>query len=170
VRDLPATELVVNKRQNAIPSDSQPTTATHISSSHPKPTRKSYKPGLVKAAVIAKALIGEHNSKIARDLNIDRSTVRTILDSSTIRQQIEEGRSDCVRMIPRSIRVIDQRLEKGSETAALAILRGTQVLVNAPLAANQTNIQANVWLQLQQSRESEQQKPIEVEAKPVLEP
>jgi hypothetical protein len=160
--------------QDSSTGHSQPATATHISSSHPiKPKykpRRSIKPIAVQTAVIAKYSAGENKTNISKDLDITRGTVNSILSSHDIEQYLLEGRSDCVRMIPRSIRVIDQRLEKGSETAALAILRGTQVLVNAPLAANQTNIQANVWLQLQQSRESEQQKPIEVEAKPVLEP
>lgn len=58
-------------------------------------------------------------------------------------------------MIPTSVRVIERKLEKNSETAALAILRGTQVLTNQPSTVNQMNIQANTWIQMRQQRDAE---------------
>jgi hypothetical protein len=120
-----------------------------------KPKRKSTKPPVVQQAVIAKALIGATNSQIANDLDLDRGTVRAILSAAEIQQSIEIGRSDCIRMIPRSIKVIDQRLAKGSETAALAILRGTNVLQNQQLVGNQTNIVANTWVMMRQQKQAE---------------
>jgi hypothetical protein len=134
-------------------SDSQPITA-------PK-RRKSSKPPLVQQAVIANALLGASNLQIAKDLNIDRATVKRILSSTDIQHHIEIGRSDCVRMIPKSVRVIRQRLEKGSETAALSILRGTQVLQNQPITVNQNNIQANTWITMRQQRSNEETQIIE---------
>jgi hypothetical protein len=118
-------------------------------------TRKSRKAPIVQQAVIAKSLIGTTKSQIARDLNISRGTVDGILSNAEIEQHVLNGRSDCVRMIPRSVRVIDQRLQKGSETAALAILRGTQVLTNQQPAAITNNIQANTWITMRQQRDAE---------------
>jgi DNA-binding MarR family transcriptional regulator len=125
--------------------------------------RRSIKSPQVKEAVIAHALIGASNTQIAKDLQIDRATVKNILTSAEIQQHIEVGRSDCVRMIPQSVRVIRQRLEKGSETAALSVLRGTQVLVNQQIASVTNNFQANTWLVMKQQKQAEQAQVIEVQ-------
>jgi DNA-binding IclR family transcriptional regulator len=117
---------------------------------------------MVQQAVLANALIGASNSQIAKDLNIDRATVKRILSASDMQHHIEIGRSDCVRMIPKSVRVIRQRLEKGSETAALSILRGTQVLINQPLTVNQSNIVANTWITMRAQKAAEAQQTLDV--------
>ena len=116
---------------------------------------------MVKTAVIAKYSSGESKAQIAKDLSIAPHTVRTILNDSELTSMIQMGRSDCVQMIPRSVRVIGARLAKGSETAALAILRGTQVLQNQPVATTTNNIQANTWITMRSQRQAEEKQVIE---------
>ena len=90
---------------------------------------KCVKPALREAALV-RYLSGETKSAIARALGIDRKTVYTWIDQSQIPQHIEHGRARVAQMIPRSCEVLHTRLGKGSETAALAVLRGTGVLRN----------------------------------------
>jgi hypothetical protein len=95
--------------------------------------RRSIKaPGLKAAVVIARAN-GRDKRKIARDLGIARMTVDTILAEASLDQQIESGRIGCANLITKSIKVIDERLDKGSETAAFGILNPL-VLRNESLA------------------------------------
>lgn len=127
-----------------LPSDLQPVTA-------PKP-RRSTKSSTVKNAVLAKYVAGEPKAKIARDLEMAPGTVTSILSLAEIDAHVLEGRSDCIRMIPRSVRVIGDRLAKGSETAALAILRGTQVLQNQAVQVNVQNNGAMAWMTINQQK------------------
>lgn len=136
-----------NTPTNALPSDSQPVPATK--------RRKSMKPAVVQAAIIARSAIGDSKSQIAKDLNVSRGTVYSVLSGNEIEQEQLIGRSRCVRLIPTSVDVIEKRLEKGSETAALAILRGTNVLMNQPIAATTNNYQANTWITMQAQKAAE---------------
>lgn len=116
---------------------------------------------MLQAAVLSKYTAGESKVQIAQDLGMHRNTVASILADSEIQQIVMEGRSACVQRIPKSIKVIDQRLRKGSETAALAILRGTNVLMNQQVTANQTNIVANTWVMMREQRKAEAAQVIE---------
>jgi len=92
--------------------------------------RQSIKPATVKQAVLAKAMLGDSNTQIAKDLEIDRSTVRTILSQADFQRHASEVRSDIVLSgdLWRARRVMRTRLNKGSESAAVAMLRGFNVL------------------------------------------
>lgn len=114
--------------------------------------RKSSKPMSVQAAIIAKSMNGDSKTQIANDLDISRSTVYSVLGAHEIEQLVLEGRSKCIKMIPRSVRVIGDRLAKGSETAALAILRGTQVLQNQAVQVNVQNNGAMAWMTINQQK------------------
>jgi hypothetical protein len=117
----------------------------------PKRPRKSIKSGMVKETVIAKALLGDSNSKIARDLDIDRSTVKTILSATDFQQHIEEIRSDVVLTgdLWLARNVLHDKLVKGSESAATTMLRGFNVLrANAETTVNVLNNGAMTWIQL----------------------
>jgi hypothetical protein len=117
--------------------------------------RKSIKSPVVKQAVIAHALLGATNLQIAKDLQIDRATVRNILSSTEINHHIEVGRSRAVSLIPRSLDVAEYRLSKNDGSMALGILRGCNVLQNQVLTANQTNIVANTWVMMRQQKQAE---------------
>ena len=142
---------------NAPQSQLEPIPATF----QPKKQRKSTKPAAIKTAVTAKYLIGETKTQIAKDLGIAHNTVNSILNAQEINELVLEGRSKCVQMIPRSVRVMSDRLAKGSETAALAILRGTQVLQNQAVQVNVQNNGAMTWLQVNQAKaENQLDKPV----------
>jgi len=99
----------------APPSDSQAIPAY-------KP-RKSVKAPAVKTAVLIRRASGISKSQIARDLGITRPTVNRIIEESDLDRQIEAGRQQSATLIPKALRVADMRLEKGSETMAIEVLR-----------------------------------------------
>jgi hypothetical protein len=76
----------------------------------------------VKAAVLVSRANGISKRKIARDLHVSRPTIDVILKESNLDQQIESGRLGCANLIPKSIDVVNFRLEKNDLNAALAIL------------------------------------------------
>lgn len=117
--------------------------------------RKSRKPPQIKEAVIAHALLGTSNTQIAKELDINRATVASILSSAEINQHIEIGRSRAVSLIPRSLDVAEYRLSKNDGSMALGILRGTNVLQNQSVSGTQLNIQANTWITMRQQKQAE---------------
>src|SRR5271166_1358867 len=62
--------------------------------------RRSTKPPVVQAAIIARNALGDSKTDIARDLGISRQTVHSILNSSELEQTITAGRSRAVSLIP----------------------------------------------------------------------
>jgi hypothetical protein len=132
---------------NSRPSDSQPFTAPR--------KRKSRQDSVTQTAVTAKYLIGESKSKIAEDLGLARGTVAAILSAPEMEQTVISGRSRAVSLIPRSLDVAEYRLSKNDGSMALGILRGTQVLQNQPVIANQTNINAMSWVQIVEAKRAE---------------
>jgi len=54
--------------------------------------RKSNKPPVVQAAVIAKRAAGSSINQIAKDLGINRRTVDTILDDAEVRNFVDRGK------------------------------------------------------------------------------
>ena len=123
--------------------------------------RKSNKPPQIREAVIAHALLGTSNTKIAKELDINRATVASILSSAEINQHIESGRSRAVSLIPRSLDVVEYRLEKNDGSVALGLLRGTQVLQNQAVQVNVQNNGAMTWLQVNQAKaENQPEQPV----------
>lgn len=91
---------------------------------------KSTKPEPVKAAVIARTVQGDSKTQIAKDLGIDRATVRRIIDTSEISKIVEQGKSDCYAMVPRSTLNVGNAVNRGNLKASFGVLRGTGVLKN----------------------------------------
>jgi hypothetical protein len=50
-----------------------------------------------------------------------------VLSQAEVKQKIAEARREVVSMLPKATKVLDYRLDKRSETAAIAVLRGTGV-------------------------------------------
>jgi len=114
----------------------------------PKLPSKSTKPQAVKTAVIAKSLDGQPKRRIAKDLGITTNTVRSILKESQIDSLLEAGTIQCARLIPKSVEVINRRLDKDSETAAFRLLEGIGVL--GPNATKQGSSPMHASVQLNQ--------------------
>ena len=89
----------------------------------------SYQSELVKSAVIAKYLLGESKSKIARELGISRPTVRNIILKSDIANLdfVAEVKEAAKELSPEALEVVTGHLRNKSLKAALAILSGTGV-------------------------------------------
>jgi hypothetical protein len=104
---------------------------------------------------MAKYSQGDNKSQIASDLNISRGTVYAILSQSDIEQQVLEGRSRVVQLIPKAIAAVENRLAKNDGSVAIGVLRGTQVLVNQQATTNVTNNFAVMLAQLEQTRQSD---------------
>jgi hypothetical protein len=111
----------------------------------PKKQRRSSKPEAVKAAVIAKAAIGESNAQIANDLDIDRATVRNILSSTEVASVIQQGKSDAIRMIPDAIRTFQHHLRANNAKVATSVLNGTGVLSSD--SGSKGNTQVNILIE-----------------------
>lgn len=118
--------------------------------------RRSNKPPLVKAAVIAKAMLGTSNTQIAEDLDINRNTVRAILSESELQQHVKEVRSDLVLGgdLWKARKVMREKLEKGSESAATSILKGFNVLQTRPEVSVNVNLAQN-WLVIKEAEQGE---------------
>jgi len=120
-----------------------------------KNQRRSVKPTMVKTAVLAKTIAGDNMSKIAKDLDIDRSTVRTILSASDIQQSVEAIRSEMVLdgdllLTRRNLR---RKLESGSESVTLAVARGYGILKSNPeTTINVLNVGAASYAQRMETR------------------
>lgn len=106
---------------------------------------KSRKPQAIKNAVIVKRVNGQSKSSIARDLGIAVNTVNGIIEQSDIEKQLQDGLSQCANLISKSVKVIDQRLDKGSESAAFGILN--PLVLSRAAQANPQRMTADVHLQ-----------------------
>ena len=106
-------------------------------------------------------MIGTSNAQIAKDLDITRPTVAVILNESDIRQQVAEARSDMVLngSLRKSVRVMRQRLDKGSESAATTILRGFNVLRSGnETTVNVLNNGAMSWTQIIEAKKADSER------------
>lgn len=149
---------VSTSQQDSPPNDSQPILATLIETKAPKRKRQSRMPLGVKASVAAMAAQNATISDISRTCDIDRATVRTILSQADIQQHVEEVRSDFVLAgdLWKARKVMRQKLNKGSESAATTILRGFNVLQSNPkVEINIANIGAQTYAQRMQARQAE---------------
>ena len=81
-------------------------------------TRGPYTPETTQTRIIAKKLAGETNSAIAREVGVDRSTVREILSHKKYRELVEEFRPDVLGIIPKALRVYNKALDMALEGVA----------------------------------------------------
>ena len=103
---------------------------------------RSTKPAVIKAAVLVRRVSGQSKSQIAKDLDITRNCVKSIIEEGDIDQLVERGVISCKQLIAKAVDVIDYRLDKKSETAAFGILNPL-VLHPADKQGNTTNITYN---------------------------
>lgn len=108
--------------------------------------KRSTKPPSIKAQVIAKRVNGDSKRQIAHDVGISRQAVRSIINESDIDQQLQSGLVMAAQLIPKSIKVIDMRLDKGSESAAFGILN--PLVLSRAAQANPQRMTADVNLQV----------------------
>ncbi len=87
--------------------------------------RRSRKAPSVKAQVVIQRASGLSKSKIAQDLGITRPTVNAILEESNIERILEDGRLQGAKLIPKALKVMEDRLDKGSEPAGMFVLSKT---------------------------------------------
>ena len=126
---------------------------------------KSTKPPIVKTNVLTRHIQGASNSLIAEELNISRPTVQRILEESEIDTIVKQGRSRVIQLIPKSIDVVDKRLDRCDGSVAISLLRGTQVLQNDAVTNNtQNNFAFNIAaLKLEKANQAAEQPAIELE-------
>ncbi len=91
----------------------------------PAKPSKSIKAPAVKAAVLVSRANGKAKREIARELGIGRPTVDKIIKEANLDQIMESGELGAFGMIHKSLDVLDQRLTKGSESAATYLLSNT---------------------------------------------
>lgn len=150
--------------QDASPSDSQPIPAYK----KPYPPRKSRKPQAVKTAVIARMAQGENKSSIARDLQITRNCVTAIAEESNIEQVMQDAQLQTLSRVPAALQVLDVRLEKNSENAAIWLLDKCFDAKNAGrkpepgLTLAIQNLMGNVTVQSQANESVKQETAIDV--------
>lgn len=96
----------------------------------PARARQLRTPIAVQAQVMSLKAQGATNTEISKLCNKSRDTVARILSQSDIQQHASEVRSDMVLAgdLWKARRVMRTRLNKGSESAAVAMLRGFNVL------------------------------------------
>lgn len=85
---------------------------------------QSNKPETVQADVIARHIAGQSNSKIARELGINRTTVAVILESADLGNYVKDGREAAISLIPKALDVVAKAIEAGNLKASLALLKG----------------------------------------------
>lgn len=84
---------------------------------------KSNKPAVTKTAVIAKAAVGESNTKIAEDLGISRPTVQRILSEAEFDKFAQQARSGVFLLVPKALEALERALDAGNVAEAKMILR-----------------------------------------------
>ncbi len=79
------------------------------------------------------AMAGKDKTQIAKDLNLDRTTVRRILSEPEVAARVQEGYSRCIELIPKAVDAVETDLEKGNGNLGIAILKGVGVLRDVPV-------------------------------------
>jgi hypothetical protein len=104
----------------------------------------SRKPQVLKTATVAKALAGESNAKIARDLGMNRNTVAAILEESELSHLVESAKSTLYGLLPKSVQNIDRALsaKKPDVDTAKWLLERTGV-VQSDQVANSGGVTLN---------------------------
>ena len=154
--------------QDAPPSDSQPIPAYK----KPYPPRKSRKPQAIKTAVVAKRANGQNKASIARDLQITSNCVTAIIEESDIDRIMQDGQIQTLSRVPAALQVLDVRLEKNSENAAIWLLDKCFDAKNASrkpepgLTLAIQNLMGNVTVQSAETKQPSEAKPIDVPLDP----
>lgn len=84
--------------------------------------RLSRKAPAIKTAVTLKRLQGHDKTRISRELGIARNTVTAILEENDVERLMQDGQTEVLRRVPAALDVLDVRLEKNSENAAIWLL------------------------------------------------
>jgi len=116
----------------------------------------------LETAVIAKFAAGQNKSQIANDLGVHRNVIANVLNESEVQQYIDYGRNRAVSLIPRSLDVVEHRLEKNDGTVACQVLRGVKVFQNESVVNNTTNIAAFGLAQLIEQKANSERPAIDV--------
>lgn len=83
---------------------------------------------IVETAVVARKTMGQSNTQIGKELDIDRATVASILDRSGFSQAIEYGMVRVHRLIPKACDAIEKELDEGNGTLGFKLLQGAKVI------------------------------------------
>lgn len=83
---------------------------------------RSIKAPAVKTEIIARRVQGQSRTKIAKEMGIAPNTVSSIVALSNIDSMMEDGRLGAMKRLPKALDVLDVRLEKNSESAAIWLL------------------------------------------------
>jgi hypothetical protein len=87
--------------------------------------KRSTKPATIKNAIIARRASGESKAQIARELDIATNTVSSILELSDFERMRENGDLATHKLIPKSVAVLDTRLDLVDLDAAKYVLSNT---------------------------------------------
>jgi hypothetical protein len=102
-----------------------------------KPTERAYKPKrtlkapAVQSAILAKRANGHSKAKISKELGIAVNTVTNVLELNDFDRTLQSEQKESLKLIPRAIGVMHDRLTKGSENAAIHVLENTIWPLNA---------------------------------------
>ena len=83
------------------------------------PKKKLKKSPVVQQQVIAKALTGDSQRKIAEDLHIHRKTVKNILVENNVEEALEQWRNEYRKLIPNALEVTRRYLETAAAEGSL---------------------------------------------------
>jgi hypothetical protein len=87
--------------------------------------KRSTKSATIKNAIIARRASGESKAQIARELDIATNTVSSILELSDFERMRENGDLATHKLIPKSVAVLDTRLDLIDLDAAKYVLSNT---------------------------------------------
>jgi hypothetical protein len=87
--------------------------------------KKSIKAPSVQSAILAKRANGQSKNSIKKDLGLSYNTVTSVLDLNNFDEQFAKLRAESVGLVPKAIKVMHDRLDKGSENAAIVTLKET---------------------------------------------
>lgn len=103
-------------------SSANPTKPSKSRTKQPVLRKSTRKSPAVQTAIIAKRVQGASVAQIARDLDISRNTVTSIVELSTVEQQIEQYRKDAVALAPLAIKAVSNQIESGDGDLGLRLL------------------------------------------------
>lgn len=84
--------------------------------------KSSRKSPAIKNEIVARRLMGQNKTQIARDLGIAKNTVSSVIELNDVDRMLEDGRIGTMQRVPEALKTLDVRLEKNSESAALWLL------------------------------------------------
>jgi hypothetical protein len=102
--------------------------------------KSSRKPPAIKNEVIARRVLGQTKTRIAKDLGIAINTASSIIDLSGVDRMLDSARLGCAGLAQKAVTVVDEKLDKKSESAAFRLLEGVGVLGGKESGGGTTNI------------------------------